>query len=50
MQVPIRLREPVACKNAFTGDIFSADEKITLDREEGTCAFLKFLNGEEAKG
>ena len=47
MQVPIRLRQKAACKNVFTGERFSAEDEIVLDMEEGTCAFLKFQNGEE---
>lgn len=48
-RVPVRLREPVACENIFTGEQFSEGEEIVLDMEEGTCAFLMFRKEEETK-
>ncbi len=40
--VEITLKEPVTCKNVFTGEVYKNADSITLDMEEGTCVFLKY--------
>ncbi len=42
-QVQINLPEPTTCRNVFTGEVFENAETITLDMEEGTCVFLKYV-------
>ena len=43
MKTTLKLREPVTCRNEFTGEIFRNTDTIVLEMEEGTCAFLRYL-------
>lgn len=43
-QVTVTLKEPVACRNAFTGELFPKTDTLSLDMDEGTCVFLNYEN------
>lgn len=45
MDVTVRFPAPVTCCNVFTGQVFRDTDTVTLTLEEGTCAFLKYLQG-----
>ena len=45
MDVTVRFPEPVTCCNVFTGQVFRNTDTVRLALEEGTCAFLKYLQG-----
>ncbi|MBQ8813718.1 MAG: hypothetical protein IJZ85_04395 [Lachnospiraceae bacterium] len=45
MRAEIILRESSTYRNVFTDAIFEQTKTITLDMEEGTCVFLKRING-----
>ena len=41
--VEIVLKETATCRNIFTGEIYENANVISLDMDEGTCIFLKYL-------
>ncbi len=41
--VEITLKEPVTCRNVFTGEVFENTDTVCMDMEEGTCVFLKYI-------
>ena len=43
MKLEINLKEPATCRNVFTGEVFKNARTISLDMEEGTCVFLKYV-------
>lgn len=43
MPVQLRLPAPVTCRNLFTGILYENTDTISLELEEGTCAFLEFM-------
>ncbi|MBO5415632.1 MAG: hypothetical protein J6A83_03260 [Clostridia bacterium] len=42
-KVEITLREPMTCRNEFTGEVFKNAKTICADMEEGTGIFLKYI-------